>query len=175
MRTQFYADKIKRGFTQIAILIILSSLLVTLCGCEAFVRKFTRKSKKARVEEEPVLVPEEYSLADIPVEERYRQSFLFWKSWQDELITALGSPASHKKRKDCLKEAIKNLQDIRPLLFQEKQKELDVYLEKLRRLEREISKDIYGTKLTTHRARAESLKRNISRDFSYTKIKSHLR
>jgi hypothetical protein len=175
MRTQIYADKIKRKFTQIVMLVTFCSLLVTLCGCEAFVRKFTRKSKKAKVEEEPVLVPEEYSLSDISTEERYRQSFLFWNSWQDELITVLGSSASHKKRRDCLKEAIKNLEDIRPLLFQEKQKELDVYLEKLRRLEREISKDIYGNKLVTHKARAESLKRNISRDFSYTKIKNHLR
>jgi hypothetical protein len=139
------------------------------------VKKFTRKSKKGEVEEEPVLVPQEYSLSDISTEERYRQYFLFWRSWQDELIIALDSSASYKKRKSCLEEAIKNLGEIRPLLFEEKQKELDVYLEKLTNLGNEISEDIYGTKLVIHRNRTESLRRNILRDFSYSKVKNHLR
>lgn len=150
-------------------------LLATLIGCEAFVKKFTRKPKRFTVKEEPVLVPEQYSLSDISTEERYRQYFLFWKSWQDELITALGSSASHKKRKDCLKQAIRNLEEMRFLLFEEKQKELDVYLERLRHLTNEINQDIYGSRLTIHKGRAESLKRNILRDLSYPKVKNHLR
>ena len=150
-------------------------LLVSLMGCEAFVRKFTRKPKKTEVREELVLVPEEYSISDISLEERYRQYFLFWKSWQDELIAALGSSISYKKIKGCLKEAIRNLEEMRSLLYEEKQKELDVYLERLRQLSNEISQDIYGTRLVTHKGRAESLKRNILKDFSYSKIKNHLR
>ena len=166
--------RLKPLIIQIIVLVTCYSLLATLIGCEAFTRKFTRKPKKARVEE-PVLAPEEYSLSDISTEERYRQYLLFWKSWQDELITALGSTASYKKRKDCLKEAIENLEEIRALLFEEKQKELDVYLGRLAHLANEISKDIYGTKLLIHKSTAESLKRNILRDFSYPKVENHLR
>ena len=150
-------------------------LLFSLIGCEAFVKKFTRRPKRSTVKEEPVLAPEEYPLSDISTEERYRQYFLFWKSWQDELITALGSSDSHKKRQDCLKQAIKNLEEMRFLLFEEKQKELDVYLERLRHLANEISQDVYGSRLTVHKGRAESLKRDILRDFSFPKVKNHLR
>ena len=149
-------------------------LLIYLLGCEAFTKKFVRKPKKAK-SEEPVLVPEDYSLSDIPVEERYRQHFLFWKSWQDELITALGSSASHKRRVTCLKEAIKNLEEIRPFLYEEKQKQIDVYLQRLHHLESQISKDIYGAKLAIHRSKAEVLKRDILRDLSYPKVENHLR
>jgi hypothetical protein len=166
--------RFKKLITQIIILSTLYFLLSTLIGCEAFVRKFTRKPKKAKLEE-PVFVPEDYSLSDIPVQERYRQYFLFWKSWQDELISVLNSSGSHKKRNDCIKQAIENLGEIRPFLFEEKQKELDVYLQRLRRLEKEIDKDIYGAKLTIHKSRAESLKRNILKNFSYSNVKNYLR
>ena len=167
-------QRLKRQISQMIFLFSLFCLISSLLGCEAFTRKFTRKRKRVKLEE-PVFVPEEYSLADVPVEQRYRQYFLFWKSWQDELITALASSSSYKKRKDCIKQAIDNLKELRTFLFEEKQKELDVYLERLRRLENEISKDIYGKKLTLHKDRAESLKRNISRYFSYPKAKNYLR
>ena len=157
------------------LVMILLLGFVTLIGCEAFVKKFTRKPKKDTVKEEPVLMPEEYFVSDIGTEERYREYFLFWKSWQEELVTALGSSASYKKRKDCISQAIKNLKEMRLLVFEEKQKELDVYLEKLRILENEISQDFYGNRLAVHKSRAESLKRNILRDFSYSKVKNHLR
>ena len=146
-----------------------------LSGCEAFVRKFTRKPKEHKLKEEPILVPQDYSLSDLSTEERYRQYFLFWKSWQDELITALDSQASYKKRKECIREAVNNLEEIRSLLIEEKQKELDVYLEKLRSLFSKIIQDIYGTRLAINKSRAQSLKRNILRDFSYSNAKDYLR
>jgi hypothetical protein len=162
--------------TQIFTLVFLSLLLIsTLTGCEAFVRKFTRKTKKSKEAELPVLSPKEYLTSDIPKEERYRRYFVFWKSWQDELITALGSSASYKKRQSCLKEAIKNLAELKPFLFEEKQKELDYYLEKLKQLQQDLSKDIYGTKSNIYKGRAESLKRDIWRNFAYSNVEGHLR
>jgi len=150
--------------------ILIFAFCILFSGCEAFVRKFTRKPKKAEVKEEIVSIPQDYSQSDIPVEERYRQYFVFWKSWQDELIASLSPSGSYKKRKGCLEEAIENLQNLRPLLFEEKQKDLDVYLEELQHLKDEISQDIYGTNLASLRSKAESLKRNILRDFSYLKV-----
>ncbi|MGD9014891.1 MAG: hypothetical protein PVI33_02560 [Candidatus Omnitrophota bacterium] len=170
------ADKKMNTFRiHIVILVSCGWLLVNLCGCEALLKKFTRKPKEPEEKGAPLLVPEEYSLSDIPVEERYRQYFLFWKSWQDELINVLGSPASHKKRKDCIKEAIKNLEELAPFLFEEKLKELNIYLERLRELENDISRDVYGARLSAHKSQAEILKRNILRDFSYPAVKNHLR
>ena len=167
--------RFKSKIMHIILLATCYSLLVALIGCEAFVKKFTRKPKKDQVREEPVLAPEDYSLSDIPTPERYRQYFLFWRSWHDELITALGSSASYKKVKTCLREAIKNLEEVKSLLFEEKQKALDVYLEGLRHLENEIKRDTYLTKSATHASKAERLKRDILRDLSYSQVKNHLR
>lgn len=167
--------RFKKLITQIIILSTCYSLLATLLGCEAFTKKFVRKPKKEGKREETVLVPEEYSPLDIPIEQRYRQYFFYWKSWQDELINALDSGASHKKRRSCIDEAIKNLKELKPLLFEEKQKDLDAYLYKLKELQIKINQDIYNRGLFGHKATAESLKRNILRDFSYPAVKNHLR
>jgi len=64
-------------------------LLSVLSGCETMARKFTRKSKKPGQPVQMVLAPEEYKGPDMSKEELYRQYFLFWKSWHDELENAL--------------------------------------------------------------------------------------
>ncbi len=157
------------------LLITSYCLLVTLLGCDAFVRKFTRKQKKENIPvEEMVLAPEEYKPPVISKEEAYRQYFLYWKSWHDELIDALGRNSSQKKQLSCVDEEIKNLQEIRGLLNETKQKKLDVYLAKLNDLREQIKQDIYGISLDRYRSRAENLRRGIMRDFSHQKIKNDL-
>ena len=160
---------------RIIILATCYSLLVTLVGCESVAQKFIRKPKKKDMEDEIVLVPKDYSSIKVPVEERYRQNFVFWKSWQEELVVSLDSSDSYKKRISCISEAIKNLERNRPLLSREKQKDLDAYLDKLRDLHNSISKDIYGGNSISHKNKAEVLKRDILRDFSYLAIKEYLR
>ena len=86
--------------------------LVVFVGCEAFIRKFTRKPKNKKSDvQEMVLVPEEYKGPQMSKEELYRQYILFWKSWHDELLNSLSSSRSHKKRVSCIDEAIKNIND----------------------------------------------------------------
>jgi hypothetical protein len=148
-------------------------LLVTLTGCDAFVRKFTRKKKEAP-KEEMVLAPEEYKPPHMTKEEVYRQYFLFWKSWHDELINALSSGASQKKKIDCINEALKNLEQLRTTLQTEKQKKLDVYIKQLKDLKDSIAQDLYGTNAMQDRLTAERIKRAVLRDFSYEKVKKYL-
>ena len=144
---------------------------VSVFGCEAFVRKFTRKKKKENLpQEELVLVPEEYKNT-LTKEEQYHQYLLFWKSWQDELINALSQDASHKKKLRCIEESLKNLNNLRTLLNAETQKKLDAYLVQMRELMDSISQDNYGNQKVTQRLKAERLKRNILRDFSYNKVR----
>src|SRR3989338_3700293 len=77
-------------------------------GCEAFIRKFTRKPKKENMpKEEMVLAPEEYKAPEMSKEDLYRQHFLFWRTWQDELIASLNKEGNHKKQIDCINEAVK--------------------------------------------------------------------
>jgi hypothetical protein len=138
-------------------------------GCEAFVRKFTRKTKKDREPEEMVLAPEEYK-CKMSKEELYRQYFLFWKSWQDELINALQQNVSLKKKIDCADEALENLNYLRPFLNEAKQKKLDIYIGQLNDLRNMIASDLYGANSVRFYQRADRLKMNILRDFSFGKV-----
>ncbi|MCX5702408.1 MAG: hypothetical protein NTW64_05510 [Candidatus Omnitrophica bacterium] len=153
---------------------IFCFLIINLLGCDAFARKFTRKSKEDDLpKEQMVLVPEEYK-SNLTKEEEYRQSLLYWKSWQDELISSLSTGANHKKQIDCVSEAIKNLMNLRVLLNTEMQKKLDGYIIQLENLKESISKDVYGNSIVNNRMTAERIKRNILRDFPYNKMKDSL-
>lgn len=159
-------------------LILLCTLYVvvsTLIGCEAFVRKFTRKPKNQDLsKEELVLAPEEYSSPQMSREELYRHYFLYWRSWHDELIAYLYPGANHKKQMSCAEEAMKNLAKIKTLLADEKNKQADAYLTQFENLKDSISRDLYSINTADNRTKAEQLKRNILRDLSYNKIKDSL-
>ncbi|MBM3243531.1 MAG: hypothetical protein FJZ12_01680 [Candidatus Omnitrophica bacterium] len=148
--------------------------LFSLCGCEAFVRKFTRKSKKGKPAEEMVLVPEEWKGPKMTKEQLYRQYYNFWESWHEELINSLINNASLKKRVDCVDQAVKNLTSMRGMLNETKQKQLDVYLKQLDNLSRSIKSDVYGSSNNSNRRDAERAKRNILQFFSYPDIKDDL-
>lgn len=150
-------------------------LLANLSGCESFARKFTRKSKKADQAIEMVLIPEEYKGPNMTKEETYRQYFLFWKSWQEELINAFAQRSSLKKKIDCGQEALKNLVNMRGLLVAPAQKNLDVYIAKSRDLISDMQSDIYGSNDNRNIQKAERLKSDIQRVFIYPKIRNYLR
>ncbi len=164
-------SKIKR----IGNLIFIFFLVISVTGCEAFVRKFTRKPKEEKMKaEELVLVPEEYKPPQLSKEEKYRETFLFWKNWHDEMIDSLSNSNNHKKQIDCAKESINSLQALRLLLNADKQKDLDIYLNKMDILISRIIEDTYGSELSSLRLDAEQFKRDIQRKFSYDKIKKCL-
>ncbi len=161
-------------------IIAIASLFIftNLVGCEAFVRKFTRKPKKDQgPREEMVLAPQEYK-PTMSKEEQYRQYFLFWKSWQDELINSLvylpGISPSHKKQVDCANEAIKNLVSMRLLLNSDAQKKLDAYISRMADLRDAINSDVYSNSANSNRLNAERIKRDILQDLSFSDIKKSL-
>jgi len=158
------------------VMVFLSGvLLVNLLGCEAFTRKFTRKSKKSDQQVEMVLAPEEYKGPNMTQEELYRQYFMYWKSWQDELINAFTQNASLKKKVDCAQEAIKNLINMRALLIEAAQKNLDVYIARSIDLISDMQSDIYGVDNNWNTRAAERIKSDIQRGFIYPKVKNYLR
>ncbi len=161
----------KSGVRRVTYLLGFCFLLVSLIGCDAFVRKFTRKTKKENLpREEIVVAPEEYKGPNMTKEELYRQYLMYWKSWQDELITSLSLGANHKKQVDCAEQAIKLLMSLRQLLKEDKQKKLDIYIGQLNNLKETIKEDAYGNNITASRMQAERIRRSILRDFSYNKV-----
>ncbi|MEI6831476.1 MAG: hypothetical protein WCK61_02090 [Candidatus Omnitrophota bacterium] len=160
---------------KIVVIFLFCVLLVNLIGCESFTRKFTRKSKKAAQPVEMVLAPEEYKGPNMTKEELYRQYFLFWKSWQDELINSLMYNASLKKKIDCAKEALKNLINMQNLLVEPAQKNFFIYITRLTDLISDMQSDIYGSNNNRNIKVAEHLKSDIQRGFIYPKIRNYLR
>lgn len=153
-------------------LILLAGFIITASGCDAFVRKFTRKPKY-EIKEEMVLVPEEYKPRS-DKEGVYREYFLYWKSWQDELINAFVGRLNQRKQFDCADEALKNLNYMRSMLKEDKQKALDKYIGQMQDLRDMIKKEIYGMNFDMYRMQAERIKKNLLRDFSYPKVKGSL-
>ena len=160
---------------KIVMLSLSGILLINLMGCEAFTRKFTRKSKKTDQTVEMVLAPEEYKGPNMTKEELYRQYFLYWKSWQDELINALIQNASLKKKVDCAQEALKNLVNMRALLIEQAKKNLDVYIARSQDLLSDMQKDTYGAVNNRNNDAAERIKSDIQRGFIYPKVKNYIR
>jgi len=152
--------------------ILVCGLLIITCalaGCDAFVRKFTRKPKDGSIKPiEQVLEPQEY----IPPAaiEQYSQNLLYWQSWQDELINAFIYKSSQKKQLACAKEALKNLNNMRALLPAAKQKKLDVYIRDMENLNNDIERNAYSQNADNDARQAERLKRSILRDFSLKKV-----
>jgi len=147
---------------------------VLLSGCDAFVRKFTRKKKKDSLpREEMVLEPQEYK-PTMSKEQLYRQYFLFWQSWQDELTEALARSTNHKKQVSCVDQAMKNLLFLRDMLGGEKQKQLDVLVAQLKDLQDGVKADTYGTNAFINRGTSDRLKMRIKREFSYDKVKGSI-
>jgi len=156
--------------------LLIAILVLSLTGCEAFVRKFTRKPKNDKfATEEVVLVPQEYSGLDLTKEEKYRRYLFWWASWQDELIAALQPQGGNRKKQlACINEAINNLSQLALLLKEDARRKLDGYIKELSNLQEAISKDSYGNFVASHKINAERLKKDILRDFSYKKVKESL-
>lgn len=157
-------------------LLILFLLCFSLLGCETLLKKFTRKPKQGDLpQEQMVLVPEEYPSLFASKEEEYRQYFLFWQSWQEELINALTDLKSHKKQLGCVDQAIKNLLQVKMMLDEAKQRQLEVYIQRLEDLRSALSRDIYSQAAGQYRVKAENIKRNILRYFTYSEVKESLK
>lgn len=156
--------------------VVIIFLILNLIGCEAFVRKFTRKQKKEKEPEELVLAPEEYKPPARTPEEIYRGYFLFWKSWHDELLNALAQEStSQKKRIDCAQEAIKNLSSMKDMLNEPAQKKLNKYVVQLKDLRDSFKQDLYGSNYSRHFQTAERIKLSVIKDFSFAKTRNNIK
>ncbi len=147
----------------------------SLVGCDAFVRKFTRKKKKDQLPQEQVVIaPQEYR-DTMTKDEKYQQFFTYWKAWNDELVEALSrNDSNFKRRVGCAEQAIKNLEQMKKLLPEQKQKELDQYLNQLVQVQEDIANDSYGSHNVSNKKNADHARRMILQKFSYGDIKNSL-
>lgn len=115
--------------TQILILSTLFFSLSTLTGCgPQWKKKFVRKRADRRPEQ--VFTYESQKYEREPNDVLYKRHFIFWKAWQEELITKLGN--NKKSDISSFEEALKSLDEMKDCLKEEKAVELEVYIKRLR-------------------------------------------
>jgi hypothetical protein len=151
------------------------ALIFQLSGCESLGRKFVRKPNPDSLKkEEVVFAPEEYKGEGVSNADLYRQYFLYWRTWQDELIDSLDSNGNRKRQIDTLNEGLKNLDNIKALIKPEAAAKLETYIKDLLGLREAIIKDDYANRVAENRRQAERIKRGILNDFSFGKIKDSI-
>lgn len=150
---------------------IIVTLCVSIAGCAGVQRKFARKKKQ---EEKPLTVVTTYDYAkELRVDELYKKRFLFWKSWQDELIYRMDD--TYKKRAECYDELMQNLMEMQKYLSDEKCKELGPFITEIKTVGPDVKKiDLTRNEKYRIAQLLEKTKRMIDKRFSYSRVKNSL-
>ena len=158
-------------------LVMLLSLIIVFSGCEGFRKKFVRKRKQKNTQEEMVIVPRDYNEHPFPPDVLYKQYFVYWKAWNQELVTALHNQSSDKKILSCAEQSYTNLKKMSTYLNDEKVEELKPYLEKTERLREEIASSgaLLPSLYTNFKYKAERILSNVNRKFDLRRMKDYLR
>ena len=166
---------LKKRITPVVLLCTLYCLLSTLIGCEAFVRKFTRTPKEVK-KEEPIIQPEVYPDAGASKEQLYKDYFLFWQAWADELLAHLNEKANAKKQKECAYEALDNLMKLEPLLNEKKAKALEPLLSEFKTVKNIIfAGHLNSPDFDYLRVKVERIKSKVHRSFVFLKAQKDLK
>lgn len=150
---------------------VIILVCVSIAGCAGVQRKFARKKKQ---EEKPLPVVTTYDYAkEQRVDELYKKRFLFWKSWQGELIDRMGD--NYKKRTECYDELMQNLLEMQKYLNDQKYNELEAFIAEIKSVDTNVKKiDLRGNEQYRITQLLEKTKRLIDKRFSYTKVKDFL-
>ncbi|NQT07037.1 MAG: hypothetical protein HQ575_05805 [Candidatus Omnitrophica bacterium] len=156
-----------RKFFSVIILIFFLSQLV---GCEAVMRKFTRKRKKKTIR--PTFYQE--GMAETrPHVELYMLHYTYWKTWHEELAAGAGKNA--KRDRLACSEMMGNLSDMKKHLVEEKAKELDQYIKVIDGITKELQKgNSTSIRLGFLRQKLDKIKGRIMRKFYYKKVRDYI-
>ncbi|MDD5019392.1 MAG: hypothetical protein PHH75_06010 [Candidatus Omnitrophica bacterium] len=167
------STSILRGVT--ACLVLMFVLQVS--GCETLRKKFTRKRKTKSTNEEMIVSPRDYSAHPFPNHVMYKQYFVYWKSWNQELVTALNDRASDKKVLECVDQALVNLKKMATYLEDKQAAALSGYIQKTETLKTRVHAMPGLPPAETNRFRytAERILSSVNREFDPTRMKAHLK
>ena len=161
--------------TQIVILSTFYFLLSTsLCGCEAFRKKFVRKPKREK-EVKVVVDTQEYK-SRYSKEADYKRYFLFWRISHQELTNLLDDQeASRKRLLFTAKKIVENLEQMRQLLLPEQQSRLDTLISKQKEIIRQLDRrQLERVQKLRIKSILKKQKRQIQKEFHYQAIQEYL-
>jgi len=151
--------------------LVIAVLCISVAGCGGLQRKFARK-KKQEEKVSPVVTTYDYPVEQ-RVDELYKKRFLFWKSWQGELIDRMDG--TYKKRIECYDQLMQNLFEMQKYLNDEKNKELEAFITEIKSVGPVVKKmDLRGSEKHRVAQVLEKTKRLIDKRFSYSKVRDSL-
>lgn len=169
-------NKPQAAVQKICLLFFISCLLFSLTGCQSFARKFIRKPKGEPKKEEPIFQPQEYPQMPQETGQLYKDYFLFWESWADELLSYLSKDANFKKQKECAEQSLDNLTKMQSLLNEEKAKALASRVNEFTAVKEAIfSGSLNSASLSSLRNKVERIKSRVRREFGYNKIQNDIK
>lgn len=162
-----------KRFRMLLTLILLGGCAGALCGCETLEKKFTRKRKPKGNTEDVVLAPRDYSAHPFSSDILYKQYFVYWKSWNQELVRALGERASQKKVVDCLEQSLVNIKKMKSYLVADKKTALLTYEQKLESMKNFVTQKVslLPSQLDSLRYDAERILSSVNRIYDPRKMK----
>ncbi len=148
-------------------------LCIALIGCgPEWKRKFVRRHTQTQPEQVFVYEPKEYPRASNT--DLYQRSFSFWKAWQGELIQKLGNHKINDLR--SFEEALKNLDEMKACLTDQKAAELEVYMKKLEAFYTNYkSEDFNIVQSGQMRQDLDRLMLRMDKQFRYSRIKEYIK
>ena len=102
----------------------------------------------------------------------YTSHFSYWKTWQDELLGALGQNA--KKERRAMDDALSHLEGMQKYLIAPKNTELGVQIAEVREASRLMDSGGGGTSNASIRLKLERTRRIINSGFYYDKVKDFI-
>jgi len=150
---------------------IVVALAVSMVGCDAIQRKFTRKKKK-KARRPRIYQVRKYE--KIPTPELYNKHFVYWQTWSAELIEVLGENV--KKDRRCIQEMVGQLKDMQNILNPEKAAELQPHIDTAEDIRQTIVRgDLSHATESRVRRTLEREDRAIKRNFITSKVKNDIR
>ncbi len=169
----FSFQKVSKLYTAI----LISFSLICLSGCEALKKKFIRKHRGEEKEVEVVVFePQEYPLQEFTNGELYQNHYLLWKSWKQELSESLEEGVNHKKQRENAKEMLINLEAMKILLQNDRQKGLDLFMQNAKKINEKISAgSLNSSDFSSLKNDLETLEKKVRNGYSYKKIKDFIK
>lgn len=156
---------------KLLLIALICALATTLTGCDALQRKFTRK-KKAPAKMPRIFQEKRYIKSPTP--ELYQKHYIYWVTWQAEVLQKLGK--NRRRCERCMEELIGHLQDMQNMLVPEKGDVLTPHIKNLMVVRDMIAKNDLGKGNETYaRMTLEREDRYIKREFSLSKVRKYIR
>jgi hypothetical protein len=146
--------------------------MITITGCSPeWQKKFIRKKKE--VKKTRIYQLKKYEKK--PTLELYRKHYVYWETWQSELIEVLGD--NHKKDMRCAIEALSNLQDMQNVLIPEKGEKLTKHINSMTQVKDMVMRndESQPARRDYIRQRLEHIDRVVKAEFSPKIVKNYIK